>query len=585
LKSNRPPDPTKLKLNSALKKDPQIIKWTQRLLGDPEARPTDLTEEQLTFLVNAVNQQRGESLDESAYARAMIKTCPQFAAPDFTNLADDLEIVFSQPEMRDFWEAWTGEVAGHGPSPNYPPAKAVMAVLGMGGVSSHVDTAHETFASSKKLQDIFSGVEGDLVESVPYSSLCRMLKKLGPSCTSAAIETNIALAKKLRELFPNAGIGERLLMDSSSVPAWCRQKSSHGNEQMEKILTARTPEAKAKAYSYSSNGKSTLSASDKVKVGTAKFWRGYFFSVIVDQASGLPLVWMLHAATDETKSIVPLLSQLYKLWPDIGAQSLTADSLWDKPKWHRLCEVEYGIHPIFRQMPSTKTGVWEQVKEGMSRDGAVARITSQGQLVCADHGKPLPYDSFDAPSRNGLYAGKSSDERLFRVRANCTHTSKTAHTPCGRIGLKAMANWGRLTFYPHHGVGHPERFAMRQAMLTRLNQVEGVFNRLKAGKFLGNEGAARTRILDHKAVEALFSLACLSMTASLVAEQRMLAQAKAPQPKPAVPKLPVPHAMIASNPNGAKKVGAKLAGGGSAISIPELGVFKRGRRRLNVGVV
>jgi hypothetical protein len=155
--------------------------------------------------------------------------------------------------------------------------------------------------------------------------------------------------------------------------------------------------------------------------------------------------------------------------------------------------------------------------------------------------------------------------------------------PCGRIGLKAAFHWTRLTYFPHHPNGNPERYAMRQAMLVRLNQVEGLFNRLKAGKFLGNEGAARTRVLDDVALEGLFSLACLSMTASLVAEQRGALNATA---TPSTPAQPMVKATATRQPVAPAPFVAPLlspipsVARGTVVTVENIGVFKRGRRRI-----
>jgi hypothetical protein len=65
-----------------------------------------------------------------------------------------------------------------------------------------------------------------------------------------------------------------------------------------------------------------------------------------------------------------------------------------------------------------------------------------------------------------------------------------------------------------------KRYAMRQALVTRLNGMEGIFQRLQNGKNLGTKGAARTRIRDKGAHEAIISLALLSMTAAAVADLR-----------------------------------------------------------------
>jgi len=593
VKSNRPPDPATLKLATHLKNDPQVIKWTQRILGDEKARPTDLTEDQLAFVHREVAKLRGGVPDEDAYARAMVKTCPQFAAPDFTNLEDDFEILFSQPEMIKFWQDWEYGYAGTGPTANYRPSKALMAVLGMGGVTAHADTAHETYTNSTRLKSLFSTIEGETVGDIGYSTALNHFKVLGPTCTTLAIEANIEMMKALRAMHPDKGIGERLLLDSSSVPAWCQQRSSGGNDEMEKFLNRRTPEAHFKIYTYGGkDGKVEQSPSAQVSAAALrKKWRGYFFSTIVDQATGMPLVWMLHKADNEMLSIVPLLSLLYRLWPDCPAEMLVADAHWDVKEWHRLCEVDYGIHPIFRQQPSTKTKSWTAVG-AHSRDGSVSHITSQGQLVCTEHAKPIKYDSFDPPSRAGLAPGQSSDEGKFRARGNCLHSTNAHPVPCGRIGVRANFNWRRLTYYPHFSEGHKERYAMRHAMLSRLNQVESVFNRLKGGKYLGNSGAGRTRITDKGTVEGLFSLACLSMTASLVADERLKLK-KSSAPKTAVPQQSSAKALkkigLAKPKPKSPAVSAPTLAASSAtaavVAVPGVGVFKRGRRRVNLEFV
>jgi hypothetical protein len=84
------------------------------------------------------------------------------------------------------------------------------------------------------------------------------------------------------------------------------------------------------------------------------------------------------------------------------------------------------------------------------------------------------------------------------------------------------ADWSRLTHYPHHDEGPiaTKRYAERQALLTRLNGMEGIFQRLQNGKNLGTKGAARTRIRDKGAHETIISIALMSMTAAALADVR-----------------------------------------------------------------
>jgi hypothetical protein len=369
---------------------------------------------------------------------------------------------------------------------------------------------------------------------------------------------------------------------------------------LEAYYRRRNPNAGFRAYSHTKNGKEYLKGGSKADVvrKLTKCWRGYYFSVIVDQATGLPLVWWLQdSKNDEARALVPLLSKLHQLWPDIDAETIAGDSAWDEAEWVRLCEVDYGIHPIFRAKPSTLGKATMKVgeeghgnpnlgkKQTWSRDGSVDRITSHGRLICAIHGQPLDYDGFDAPTRVGLDPGKSNDARKFRVRGICRHVGVAGQSthPCGRLGLKAGFHWTRLTFFPHHPHGHPERYAMREAMLVRLNQVEGLFNRLKAGKVLGNQGAARLRLTEDTPVEGLFSLACLSMTASMLAEQRGALQ-PAGVKTPTVKAAPAKTVPAKKTPPAATPLPATVLTSSARSSSHIVGddgrIYKRGRRRI-----
>jgi hypothetical protein len=85
------------------------------------------------------------------------------------------------------------------------------------------------------------------------------------------------------------------------------------------------------------------------------------------------------------------------------------------------------------------------------------------------------------------------------------------------------ADWNLVTFYPHYSSGAgagAQRFAMREALLTRLNQMEGIFERVQIGRKLGTDGADRTRIRDLGAHEMLLGLGFASMTAATLADQR-----------------------------------------------------------------
>jgi hypothetical protein len=564
-----PPNPTKYDLLPRLKNDPQVKKWTERLAADPEVRPTDLSEDQLAFVTESVMRLRGDEFMPTPFKQAMIDTRPVLAAPDWTDELEDMGHIFAQPELQAFWRAWRGPRRSKGPEINYAGAKAAMTVLAMTGTDKHIDKLSRSLVRDAEMKAIFEDIEGADITMPPYSSLCRHVERIASSCVGAAMEANIECMKELRALYPKNGIGKRLLLDASGTPAWARQVGA-GSKEREQELRRRTPKAGFRRYAYTPGGKITVKNGETIRAGAGKLpkeWRGYYFACIADQATGLPLVWMLFdAATDEAQAIVPLLSLLHRLWPDIDADSIAGDSAFDEKEWNRLCEVDYGIAPIFRQKPSEEKKHDLVLKDKESRDASVVAITRTGQLICAEHKKPLPYYTFDRPSRAGLLPGQSSDERRFRLRAECKHTTKEHPHPCGKIGLKADTSWHRLTRYPHHSSGDPQRYAWRIAMLARLNGIEGVFNRLKAGKLLGTKGADRTRLLSIHSIEALFSMACLSMSALMLACEREHLGVAIPQPSgPTLQGVPIaPVAKPSRNPHrpsGAHHVRSRTAAG------------------------
>jgi hypothetical protein len=543
MKSRKKPHPAGKYTKRNLARDPQVMKWIKRLEGDPEATVAEADEDKLAFVYSEVLRRRSDDFQPDLFQQKMIETCPVVAAPDLTSPAEDLRHVFQQPEMQEFWRGWTAKEKTRGRKPDWAAAKAVLTTFGMGGISSHLDTVYNRLAQDPQIKAVFADLEGRPLERSPsqgappallhYSRVCALLPRLatGDACRWKAMEANIRMIKKLRILHPNAGIGKRLLVDSSPIPAWVRQHSAGSKDDpdyadREAKLRRRTPEAGFRAYTYKGT-KQDLDPNEKVAVGQkgeqSKFWRGYYLQVIADQATGLPLVWSLFDNSIQEPYVLPtLLSDLHKLWPDIEAELIAGDSIFCDNPTSRLCEVDYGIAPIFRLKPSEQKRTTPiPLEPKSSRSGTIISISYQGHLVCDPHRRKLPYDGYEVASREGLAPGKSSDEGTFRIRARCERGTQLRPRPCKRPGLRMNVSWQRLTRYPHHGDGRPELYAMRLAMLSRLNQVEGIFNRLKNGLMLGSGGGTRNRILDRGALEAAFSLGCLSMTALSLAHERL----------------------------------------------------------------
>ena len=480
---------------------------------------------------------RRPGFEPTAFNKAMKDTCPILAAPDFTDTVEDLGHIFAQPEMQEFWRAWTGPQGARGSDVDYAPAKGVMSYMTMAGVTPYVDDAHALYVADTRLHELVGQIEAATfgrwpqaaVEPPPYQSLARHVNKVAPSCWREAMKANIAMVRALAILRPGEGIGERLLIDGDGVAAWCQQKAGTRGSDRDLRLRKRTPHAGFRAYSYGNNGKQPIDPNAKLQSaagrGNSKWWRGYYLVVIADQATGLPLVWtLIDAATDEARTIVALLRDLYELWPDIPARLIAGDSAWDENEWCRLCEVDYGIHPVFRLHPSARDKGGRVLPSGSSRDGSIYAIDGEGRLICAVHRKPLLFDTYDRPRRVGkngqpLRPGQTAKEGEFRIRARCEHSAPGA-PPCGRPGLRMQIDWSALTRYPHYPEGDPRDYAMREALLVRVNQVDSLFNRLESGH-LGTDGAARTRVLAKETVEALISLRLLSFTALSLADQRI----------------------------------------------------------------
>ena len=529
MKSRKPPKPASGKYQRRLNHDRQVQRWIQRLTGDIEARPADLTEDQLAFVYAEVLRRRGD-LAPTAFEKAMVETTPKVAAPDFTDPVEDLGLIFALPEMESFWRRWTGYSNGKR-RPPWAGAKAIAAYLSMTGKTNYLDDAHQDVTASDDLLQLFAeidrrshlpGTPGTPFMVAPYSSTARHMPRIAQSCWRLAMETNVAIVKELARLRPDVGFGKRLMIDGTPIPAWVPQRGSRGNPEVEQLLRKKAPHAGFRVYSHNGNkGKQNLKPGDQVTVGAGvtKAWRGYYLVTIADQASGLPLVWMvIDAATDEAATLIPLLSDLYKLWPDIPAELIVGDSAWDEDRWCRLCEVEYGLAPVFRLHPSARKKSGSYLEPGLSRDGSVRGITGEGHLICAVHGERLEYDTCDRPNRNGLYPGQPADEGKFRLRGLCRHSSP-GHPACGRV-----VSGCRPTGVPSPASPPRQRQTRRSTRcgrpsLARLCGIEGLWNRVKSTG-LGAAGANRPRVEAKETVEMFVSLNLLSMSALMLVDQR-----------------------------------------------------------------
>jgi hypothetical protein len=484
-----------------LNRDPRIRELIKTLSSDPDAYLGDLQPHELTAVLAAAKEARGEEVDLTELERALNATEPIYRVEAVGDGIDRLRAAWSEPIMRALWRDWQAKRGRRGPAGKDGYAKAVMAMQAMTGMSANLDDAHSALVRMSDALSLFQDLDRSAGRSWPgaasYQGALRRASRLGASCYELGLAANIAMIKEAARLHPKAGIGERLFIDGKLHAAWCLQLSAGAGKDKRADLDAHlrrnTPHAGARAV-----------AKDGAPV---KFARGYYLVALCEQATGLPLVWVLQdASDDEAPALIPLLRHLYDLWPDCPTKLIAADSAWDEDWAVKHCAVNYGIDLIARL--HAKRAASRHLPPGRKGRGALA-IDPAGRVICK-HG-PLPLAGIDRPRRDGLAPGEPTPEREHRVRGLCDgHGSGGS---CGRCSVAMAEDWSLLTAYPHYREGQPARHAMREAMLTRRNAVEALFNRLEAGYKQTGEGGDRVRVRDFDTHRALITLSFLSMTA------------------------------------------------------------------------
>ena len=554
MRSRTAPNPAEYQFERrVLGNDPQVRVWLQRLAGSRGVK--SLPRRDIQFVLSEVVKRRQHDFRPDLVLDALKRTCPVLSYPEMTDVVEDLGHMFSQPEMVRFWARAQGTKNKKGPTPCFGWTKALMAILAMTGKTTHGTDAHDLLCNMPGLRRVFARADADgaalaekerwdaavHVESwqaVPdYTSLMRNIDRLTSTIRSEGIVANIAMLKALKRRYPE--VGRRLLIDGTDVPAWVPQQWAERDSDRDKFLRRRVPEAGFRAYTHGpKQGKQALKGDEAGAQGrnlhVIKNWRGFYLVTLIDQATGLPVVWtMFDAAHDEAPSIIPLLSELFQQWPELDTEIIAGDSGWDEDPWCELAERHYGIHPIFRRHNgSAETRFAEKHKKLV--EGKFISLGGDGRPRCI-HNQLLDYETAELPRRDGLRPGKPHpNEKAFRVRFRCEH----GNTPLGRPGLPMCVDWSRLTYYPHHSHGHPERYAMRVAMLRRLNQIESWHNHLEAGLRIATEGADRSRLGALAKQEALLTLAALTTTSLALADQRLNHGLDMPAlpPRPSTPK-------------------------------------------------
>ncbi|MGB7160169.1 MAG: hypothetical protein WBD40_19030 [Tepidisphaeraceae bacterium] len=571
------------------KGDAQLAAWRQRR-GFSEALHDDpstlgMTQGHLAYLLLEVERRRLSARYRAADSRdradvridfaslgdhlfeAMCAITPRLSAPELdpNDKVGTLAHVFAQPEVQDFLLSWQSprRLTSTGPRPFDDGAKALLCLMGM-TKHNHATAAYQDLYEMPRMRQMFADAlqmaarRHDLPDPEPftlalYEGTTGRIKPLAQPATfrPLVLQAKARMFKALRDLYPDARFGERLLIDGHLMPAWCPQRGRGATAAQEQERRATTPHAGARLVEYTRSGKRSLAATDRVAgralMGHTAFARGYYYVCIIDQASGWPLVSMLQDASyDEAEALIPLLSDLYKYYDFIEPKYIAGDGAWDETWAHRACELFYGLSPVFRHTDRASVA-WTDLNVR-----SVRGYTHEGRTRCRDHNRLLPFHSFERPSRNGLRPGQGapghpdsdgykrellSREGQFRVRYADTHDPLHSARP----SLRADIDWRRLCAVPRYPEGRPDLYALRRALMVRLrNQMEGHFSRTLTAVGLGTDDADRVRLQDMDSLSVLFQLAELRFSAlSLAAERAHLGQAPPPLPGTA-PVAPLP---------------------------------------------
>jgi len=483
----------------------------------PEPDLRDLPDYKLEYVLKMAYRSL-EDFDIAEFLRQWHRLRQRYLMPKIDDPLGDMEAMLFQPEVLALLGAfWPDPLrASTGPTPGYSASRGVMLTAAGLGRSSHLDDNYQFLAGNPALQRVIAAAleEAARVVELPapefrlqsVDSVGRHLSRLSASLGREAMIANVELLKSLAQLDPHAQVGVNLGVDGMAFPAWCEQRGAR-DEAEEAVLRDLNPRAGFRAFGYRDGEKVDVDASEAEKA-----WRGYYLVALVDLASGRPLVWVLwDAKWNEEKALKDLLRLLFEYWPDCPVETVVADALYDQEELCKICEVNYGIHPVFRQKPSNAAADKTLTRR---ESELLAGFTGTGRGVCRHCGEPSKYVGANVPGRDGLAPGDDAPENEFRLRFHCPHCDKTP-------GLKMNTRWRALTFYAHHGHGQPKRFAKRLALLGRRNACESLFSALKTGKKLGTVGADRSRLRDFETNRALVDLSFCLGTSLMLAEQRI----------------------------------------------------------------
>lgn len=198
---------------------------------------------------------------------------------------------------------------------------------------------------------------------------------------------------------------------------------------MEMAIRRHAPDAIFRAYSQRGDGskidiEEDANLAGSVRGGISKAWRGFLLCAIVDQATGLPIIWtLLRNREYPGVALLTMLAELHELWPDLDAEWIAGDGLYDDDDLARICAQNYGISPLFRHNRRNSAGL-----------GSASRCSGRrtSRMPCSRSKRPRARRKFERPhdsrQRSPGVAGASELALAVTLR-RCTARGSVARMP------------------------------------------------------------------------------------------------------------------------------------------------------------
>jgi hypothetical protein len=209
---------------------------------------------------------------------------------------------------------------------------------------------------------------------------------------------------------------------------------------------------------------------------------------LVDQQTGLPLIWTIAPANVEEDKVLirNLLPNLFRLWPDCPLEIIIGDGVLDNAWVCGELEARWSIHPMFTRRTSKRRTVVVR--------GGGTYTTNDGQLICSC-GTAMTFRgregffSYKQRETAGIPRGAMApNTKEARIRWKCTSCSAKGTTYALKQVGHDWPNANHHLYYPIHGAGGSS--LLRKALLLYRNIVESTFAVMKATG-VGNEQPAQ----------------------------------------------------------------------------------------------